>query len=132
MLDVNLARALELFAQPKGRGRRSQVVRSIGEHPQTKNPVEILEGPYGLYVKHEKTNATIPKDRKPEDLTMDEALKLLAEREAMSPRRGGGPRAKSAKKSAKKAGEEKPVGSRTEAKLARVKKAGAGSKAKEK
>ncbi|MGZ3662419.1 MAG: type I DNA topoisomerase, partial [Bdellovibrionota bacterium] len=79
VLDVSLARAMELFAQPKGRGRRSQVLRTIGEHPETKSPVEILEGPYGLYVKHEKTNATVPKDRKPEEVTMEEAVKLLAE-----------------------------------------------------
>ncbi|MGE3260630.1 MAG: type I DNA topoisomerase [Bacteriovoracia bacterium] len=85
VLDVNLERALELFAQPKGKGRRSAVVRAMGEHPVTKSPVEILDGPYGLYVKHEKTNATIPKDRKPEELTMEEAVKLLAEREEQSP-----------------------------------------------
>jgi DNA topoisomerase-1 len=85
VLDVQLARAMELFAQPKGRGRRSQVLRTIGEHPETKSPVEILEGPYGLYVKHEKTNATVPKDKKPEDVTMDEAVKLLAEKELLNP-----------------------------------------------
>lgn len=85
VLDVTLPRALELFAQPKGRGRRSQVLRTIGEHPETKSPVEILEGPYGLYVKHEKTNATVPKDKKPEDVTMDEAVKLLAEKELLNP-----------------------------------------------
>jgi DNA topoisomerase I len=87
VLDVNLARALELFAQPKGRGRRSLVLRTIGEHPETRSPVEILEGPYGLYVKHEKTNATVPKDRKPEEVTMDEAVRLLAEKEALNPKK---------------------------------------------
>lgn len=144
VLDVTLDRAMELFAQPKGRGRRSAVVRAMGEHPETKSPVEILEGPYGLYVKHEKTNATLPKDKKPEDVTMDEAVKLLAEREAAAPSkkgRGGGKKAASAKtkkaggakKSAKGKGKgkkakgadgdaepkaERPIGSRTEAKLA--------------
>ncbi|HEY8279645.1 MAG TPA: type I DNA topoisomerase [Bdellovibrionota bacterium] len=117
VLDVNLERALFLFAQPKGRGRRSQVVRTIGEHPVTKSPVEILEGPYGLYVKHEKTNATIPKEKKPEEVTMDEAVKLLAEKEAMSPKRGRGGGGKKTK-GAKKPPAEKPVGARTDAKLA--------------
>jgi DNA topoisomerase-1 len=109
VLDVTLARALELFAQPKGRGRRSQVLRTIGEHPETKSPVEILEGPYGLYVKHEKTNATVPKDRKPEEVTMEEAVKLLAEKEALNPKRGrakGAAKAKAPK--AKAAPKEKP------------------------
>jgi DNA topoisomerase-1 len=49
-------------------------------------------------VKHEKTNATIPKDRKPEEVTMAEAVKLLAEREALNPTkkaaRGAKPKAK--------------------------------------
>ena len=121
VLDVTLARALELFAQPKGRGRRSQVLRTIGEHPQTKSPVEILEGPYGLYVRHEKTNATVPKDKKPEELSMEEALKLLAEKEALNPRKPGKGKAKgTAKAKAPKRGET-PIGARTEAKLARTK-----------
>jgi DNA topoisomerase-1 len=101
VLDVTLARALELFAQPKGRGRRSQVLRTLGEHPETKSPVEILEGPYGLYVKHEKTNATVPKDKKPEEVTMDEAVKLLAEKEALNPSRAKGARGNSASRGAK-------------------------------
>ncbi|MCO5141820.1 MAG: type I DNA topoisomerase [Oligoflexia bacterium] len=82
VLTVDLERAMELFSQPKGRGRGSKVVRAIGEHPETKSPVDILEGPYGLYIKHGKSNATLPKDKKVEEVTMQEALALLAEREA--------------------------------------------------
>ncbi|RZA01105.1 MAG: DNA topoisomerase I, partial [Proteobacteria bacterium] len=85
VLEVNMDRAMELFAQPKGKGRRSQVMKALGEHPETKSPVEVLEGPYGLYVKHEKTNATIPKEKKLEDFTLAEAVVLLAEKEALSP-----------------------------------------------
>lgn len=129
VLDVTLARAMELFAQPKGRGRRSQVLRTIGEHPETKSPVEILEGPYGLYVKHEKTNATVPKDKKPEEVTMEEAVKLLAEKEALNPRKasrgkgGGAKKTRAAPKEPKapkapKAPKEKVIGARTDAKLA--------------
>lgn len=102
VLDVTLARAMELFSQPKGqRGRKSQVVRAMGEHPETKEQVEILEGPYGLYIKHGKVNATLPKEKKPEELTMPEALALLAEKEGM--KRGGGKPKKAAKAKAKPA-----------------------------
>ncbi len=114
VLDVNLARALELFAQPKGRGRRSAPVRTIGAHPTTKAPVEIFDGPYGLYVKHEKTNATIPKERKSEEVTMEEALKLLAEKESAEPVKGK----KKSRAKPKGPRAEVPVGARTEAKLA--------------
>ncbi len=142
ILDIDFARAMELFAQPKGRGRRSQVVRALGEHPETKAPVEILEGPYGLYIKHEKTNATLPKEKKPEDVTMQEAVALLAEKEAAQPSKGGRSKGKAAKPRAAggksgKGGKKKsaanaaakgpkapkaepPVGTRTAAKLARL------------
>lgn len=103
VLDVTLARAMELFAQPKGRGRRSAAVKALGEHPETKSPVEVMEGPYGLYVKHEKTNATIPKEKKLEDITLADALVLLAEKEALNPSK------KTAKKGAAK-GEAKAGG----------------------
>jgi DNA topoisomerase I len=134
VLDVNLARAMELFSQPKGKGRRSAPVRVIGDHPETKAPVEIMDGPYGLYVKHGKTNATVPKEKKPEDLTMAEALALLSEKEVSTPAKAPkkaakgnakGGKAKGAKKAAQKGKkaplpeeDDKPVGSRTEAKLA--------------
>lgn len=146
VLDIDLARAMELFAQPKGRGRRSAPVRVIGEHPETKAPVEIMDGPYGLYVKHGKTNATVPKEKKPEDLTMAEALVLLAEKEGADPKKApkaakakpeakAKPKAKG-KKKAKSAAEPepaaaKPAGARTDAKLAARAKAAARAAAKE-
>jgi DNA topoisomerase-1 len=130
VLDVQLARAMELFAQPKGRGRRSQVLRTIGEHPETKSPVEILEGPYGLYVKHEKTNATVPKDKKPEDVSMDEAVKLLAEKELTHPTKRAAKKAPAAQKAPKKIAA-KPVAPKAEPMAAKAKpKKKAKSKAK--
>ncbi len=87
VLEIDLKRALELFAMPKGRGRgRAAALRVVGEHPETKSPVEIFDGPYGMYIKHEKTNATLPKEIKPEELSMDQAVKLLSEKEALNPR----------------------------------------------
>jgi len=86
VLTVDFKRAMELLSAPKGGRRRgSQVIKNLGEHPTTKEPVEILEGPYGLYVKHGKINATVPKEKKAEDLTMEEAVKLLADKEASAP-----------------------------------------------
>jgi DNA topoisomerase I len=111
VLDVTLDRAMELFSQPKGRGRRSQAVKALGEHPQTKSPVEVMEGPYGLYVKHEKTNATIPKEKKLEEFTLAEALVLLAEKEALNPSKS----AKKAKAGGKAAPEKKPAKAKAKA-----------------
>jgi DNA topoisomerase-1 len=66
-------------------------------------------------VTHETTNATLPKAKNPEDLTSPAALALLAEKEEQKPTRGKG---KAKKSAAPKA--ERPVGARTEAKLART------------
>ena len=111
ILEVNFDRAMELFAQPKGRGRRSQALKSLGEHPVTKSPVEIMQGPYGLYVKHEKTNATVPKEKNAEEITLAEALVWLAEKEVNQPTAKGPKKAK-AKAAAPKA--EKPKAEKTE------------------
>jgi DNA topoisomerase-1 len=58
----------------------------IGPHPGDEAPIELYEGRYGLYVKHGGVNATVPRDLKPEELTVEQAVSLLAERAA----KGGG------------------------------------------
>lgn len=88
VLTVTLERALELLAMPKGaRGGRS-AGKEIGKHPDDGKPVTLHDGKYGAYVKHGKTNATIPKDMKPEDVTLEKALELIAERAAKPRKRG--------------------------------------------
>ena len=58
----------------------------------------MLAGRYGPYIKHGATNANVPKGADPAALTLDEAVKLLAEREAKGPSKGrrGRPAAKAA------------------------------------
>jgi DNA topoisomerase-1 len=66
--------------------------------------VQVLSGRYGPYVKHGKVNATIPKDRDPEQVTMAEAVELIAARAAKEPakkRAAKSPAKKPARKSAK-------------------------------
>ncbi|MEJ2482489.1 MAG: type I DNA topoisomerase [Gemmatimonadota bacterium] len=87
VLSVTLDRALELLAEPKKGRRRSapKVLRELGEHPADGEPVRILDGRYGPYVKHGKTNASLPKDLPPESVDMERAVELIAEREARGP-----------------------------------------------
>lgn len=97
ILDLTLERALELIAQRKG---PKPPLRTIGEHPDDSKPVEIFEGKYGPYVKHGKTNATIPDSLEHETLTMEQAIELIVAKLAKS---GKSPKKKAAKKkSAKK------------------------------
>ena len=79
VLTVDLKRALELFAQPKG-VRGAAALKTIGTHPDTGKPITLHSGKYGPYIKHGSVNATVPKTQKPEELTLEQAVQLLKER----------------------------------------------------
>ncbi|MBE9125427.1 MULTISPECIES: type I DNA topoisomerase [unclassified Coleofasciculus] len=83
VLTISLERALDLLAQPKkGRGssrsKSKEPVRQLGTHPDDGEPVNIYDGPYGPYVKHGKTNASIPEGESVEGITLETALEALA------------------------------------------------------
>ncbi|MBW4546090.1 MAG: type I DNA topoisomerase [Symplocastrum torsivum CPER-KK1] len=81
VLTITLERALELLAEPKkGRaaGKSKKALRELGAHPKDNEPVNIYDGPYGPYVKHGKTNASLPEGQSVEDITMETAVDLLA------------------------------------------------------
>ncbi len=84
VLTVELPRALELLAQPKGkRGRSSKKpLRELGAHPDDGNPVNIYDGPYGKYIKHNKLNASLPEGETVESIALETALKALEEKAA--------------------------------------------------
>jgi DNA topoisomerase-1 len=110
-IDVSLEEALELLAQPKihgGRAAPTEPIRVFENSPVTDQPVKLLAGRYGPYVTDGTTNASIPKNTEPEEVTFDQALKLLADRAAQAPKKkiakGGGRTKKApAKKTPKKA-----------------------------
>jgi len=77
VFTIDLERALELLAEKEA---RSRPLRVLGTHPETGEPVEVWEGRYGPYVKHGRTNASLPEGRAPEAITLEEALALLEEK----------------------------------------------------
>lgn len=93
VLSVDLDRALTLLAE---KTKRSGALRTLGDHPESGDPVEVWSGRYGPYIKHQRTNASLPKDVKPEDVTLEQALNLLAKKQ----KKKGGKRGK--RKSSKK------------------------------
>jgi DNA topoisomerase-1 len=102
VLEVGMNRAVALLAEAKatGRGRAAvKPIRIVGNHPADNAPIELYDGRYGMYVKHDGINATVPTDLKPEELTVDQAVSLLAERAA----KGGGKKPKRAPKAKKAA-----------------------------
>jgi DNA topoisomerase-1 len=51
----------------------------MGAHPKTGGDVQILSGRYGPYVTDGTANASLKKGMEPEDLTMDEAVEMIAQ-----------------------------------------------------
>jgi DNA topoisomerase I len=82
LFTITLERALELLAQPKaGRGRKAVTpIHEIGKHPVDEEPVNVYDGPYGPYIKHGKVNVSVPEGKKPEEVTLEEAVALLTEK----------------------------------------------------
>ena len=58
----------------------SSLIKDLGEHPEDKKPVRVMKGQYGPYIKYKSLNATIPEEKDPTELTMEEALILIEKR----------------------------------------------------
>jgi DNA topoisomerase I len=128
VLTIGLNRAVTLIAEKRanpGKGRRfgGDPGRSLGEHPQRGGPILVKKGRYGPYVTNHGINATIPDNKNPEEITLDDAVALIEARAEKTgakpaPRRKGrrkdarvakpAPQAKKAAKPRKKAAAKSP------------------------
>ncbi len=85
LFTITLDQAVELMAAPKKSRRRQSaaktVLRTLGAHPKSGAPLNILSGRYGPYVTDGTTNASLPRGTDPELLTVEGAVELLAARE---------------------------------------------------
>lgn len=99
---IRLQEALELLAQPKPSRRQAltnkEPLKLFDPSPVTGQPVKLMLGRYGPYVTDGQTNASLPQDMNPEELTFEQALALLAAR-ASQPKQRNSPRKKSAARS---------------------------------
>jgi DNA topoisomerase I len=123
LFTVTLEQAQALFAQPKTRGRRTAAappLRELGNDPVSGKPMVIKDGRFGPYVTDGETNASLRQGDTVEEISVDRAAELLADR------RSRGPSKKAAKKApAKKAPVKKAPVKKAPAKKAPVKKAAA-------
>lgn len=108
IFTVDLAKARELFAQPKygrRRGTAKPPLRELGPDPESQKPVTIKEGFYGPYITDGTTNRSLPKQYDPKTISAEDAFRLLAEKRAAGPskrrRKGAAKGTKSAAKGAK-------------------------------
>jgi DNA topoisomerase-1 len=91
VFTVGLNRAVTLIAEKRlrpSKGRRfgADPGRALGDHPTKGGPITAKKGRYGPYVSHNGVNATLPADKTPETVTLDEAVALI---DARAERTGG-------------------------------------------
>jgi DNA topoisomerase-1 len=82
VFSVGLNRAVTLIAEKKAKGPSrgrfgADPGRALGDHPAKGGPITAKKGRYGPYVSHNGVNATLPADKTPETVTLDEAVALI-------------------------------------------------------
>ncbi len=89
VFTVGLNRAVTVLAEKQskggGRGRTAAAsLKELGDHPQG-GAMTVREGRYGPYINWGKVNATLPKGKDPQSVTVEEALALIAEKAGKTP-----------------------------------------------
>ena len=80
LFDMTFEKALELLSQPKkGRGRLTPI-KELGDHPTAGEPIAVLNGKYGPYVKCGRVNVSLPEGSIPEETTAQQAIQLLSDK----------------------------------------------------
>jgi len=80
LFSIGLNRAITLIAEAKPGRISSLLIKDLGEHPDDKKPVRIMKGQYGPYIKYKSLNATIPEEKDPSEINMEDALILIEKR----------------------------------------------------
>ena len=80
IFSIGLNRAIVLIADAKPGRMSLSLIKDLGEHPDDKKPIRIMKGKYGPYIKYKSLNATIPEEKEPSEITMEEALILIEKR----------------------------------------------------
>lgn len=123
LFEITLEEAVAIFAQPKAKRGSKSVLKALGKHPETEEEVNVYDGRYGPYIKHQKTNASLPKGTSVDDLTLERAVELLAEKEAAKPKKKTTRKKTTTKKTtAKKTTAKKTTAKKTTAKKTTAKK----------
>jgi DNA topoisomerase-1 len=137
VFSIGLNRAVAVIADKAnkaaagGRGARSApaALKDLGDHPDG-GKITVRDGRYGPYVNWEKVNATLPKGKDPQSVTLEEALALIAERAAKAPAGKAAKAKKTVSASADEKSDKKTAKPKVAAKPKTAAKSKAGTKAK--
>jgi DNA topoisomerase-1 len=88
IFSIGLNRAITLIADAKPGRMSSSIIKDLGEHPEDKKPVRIMKGQFGPYIKYKSLNATIPEEKDPAEINMEEALILIEKRKEYDKSKG--------------------------------------------
>ncbi len=82
VFSIGINRAVTVLAEGKKSRRpaRAEALKELGPHPDDEAPIKVMNGRYGPYVTHGGVNATLPKDKGPDVITLEDAVALLKAR----------------------------------------------------
>ena len=113
VLAIELVRALELLAMPKkGRGGRT-ALKDLGTPEGADEAIQLFDGPYGLYVKQGKVNASLPEGTTADTITLEQAIELLAAKATSGKTSKGKGRAAATKATSTRKAAAKPAARKT-------------------
>ena len=94
LFSITIDEAHEIYKQPKARRRgvAKPPLKELGLDPETKRPIIIKDGRFGMYVTDGETNATLRRGDTVEAMTLERGLELLAGRRAWEIENGGAPK----------------------------------------
>ncbi len=110
VFEIGINHAVTLIAEKianPGKRQAAKALRELGPHPETGDPVNVFDGRFGPYVKHQKTNATIPGGVDIEHITLEHALELIVAREKKPAKKKATKKKATKKKATKKATKKK-------------------------
>lgn len=100
-LEITLEESIELI-EAKEKKDREKIIKTFEEEPD----LQVLNGRYGPYIAFKKSNYKIPKKLKPEELSLEDCRKIIADADKGKEEK---PAAKTKKASAKKTETKKPA-----------------------
>jgi DNA topoisomerase-1 len=88
VFTVGINRAVSLLAEAKNKKRpgKAEPLKVLGEHPESKAEIKLMNGRYGPYVTDGKINATLPKGKLTDEVDLNAAIELINAKAA----KGGG------------------------------------------
>jgi DNA topoisomerase-1 len=87
LFTVTIEGAVSLFSAPKQRryGTAASPLRELGPDPESGSPIVLRSGRFGPYVTDGTTNASLRRGDDPDELTLERAAELIADRRAAGP-----------------------------------------------